>query len=715
MAVAAWGMARRLALFLVCMGGIFAVLQQGAWARGFSAFSADDNPAEVFPGADRFGPVEGTPPAAVAYKGDQPLGLIYATNDIGYSGKPIRVLVGLDKNAVIVGAKVIEHHEPILLVGIPEQRLFDFVTRYVGRTLEEKAPDKGAVDAISGATVTAIVINDGVIRTGIKVARAHRLAGFKAVSDAPKETVALIEPPFKPMDWQALLGDGSVRRLYLTNGDVDAAFLKVGVGSPEPFGRAGEPGAAFIDFHATLITPEIIGRNLLGVAEYDNLKEWLAPGQSAILLMANGDYSFRGTGFVRGGIFDRIKLVQDDTTVIFHDSHYRRLGSLNAGMPDFVEVGLYKIPDGTVFDPAKPWRIELLAQRPTGPIQKAYTSFSLSYSLPEHFLKRTAAVAEEKNELWMGIWRSRVLDIAILSLSLVVLTLIFFFQDILTKYPKLTDRVRVAFLVFTVVWIGGYAQAQLSVVNVFTFAGSLMGGGFRWDFFLLEPLIFILWCATAVALLFWGRGAYCGWLCPFGALQELISRLARKLKVPQYALKFGWHERLWAFKYILFLALFGLSLHSIAMAEVAAEVEPFKTVVLLHFAREWPFVLYALALLGAGIFVERAFCRYVCPLGAGLAIPGRVRMFEWLKRRRQCGFECSICSRQCMVQAIHPTGQINPNECLYCLGCQANYSNDSVCPPLVLRRTKREKRIIHALQAEKEAATDRSLGSSGES
>ncbi|MBF0563405.1 MAG: 4Fe-4S binding protein, partial [Alphaproteobacteria bacterium] len=147
-----------------------------------------------------------------------------------------------------------------------------------------------------------------------------------------------------------------------------------------------------------------------------------------------------------------------------------------------------------------------------------------------------------------------------------------------------------------------------------------------------------------------------------------------------------------ALKSIVFLLLLAVSLQSMARAEMLAEVEPFKTIVLLHFVREWPFVLYALIVLGVGLFIERAFCRYLCPLGAALAIPARLRQFEWLKRRRQCGHECTICARQCMVQAIHPTGQINPHECLYCLQCQTSYFDDTVCPPLILRRTKRAKR-----------------------
>ncbi|MFP3367335.1 regulatory protein NosR, partial [Pseudoalteromonas sp. SIMBA_148] len=81
-------------------------------------------------------------------------------------------------------------------------------------------------------------------------------------------------------------------------------------------------------------------------------------------------------------------------------------------------------------------------------------------------------------------------------------------------------------------------------------------------------------------------------LCPFGALQELINEIARKLKVPQYTVPFAWHERLWAIKYIILLVLFGISLESMATAERMAEVEPFKTAITLHFDRTWPFVTY---------------------------------------------------------------------------------------------------------------------------
>ena len=154
----------------------------------------------------------------------------------------------------------------------------------------------------------------------------------------------------------------------------------------------------------------------------------------------------------------------------------------------------------------------------------------------------------------------------------------------------------------------------------------------------------------------------------------------------------GLHERLWPIKYMIFLGLFGLSLYSTGFAEQLAEVEPFKTVIVLKFAREWPYVIYALTLLSAGLFVERFFCRYMCPLGAALAIPGRIRMFEWLRRYPECGTPCQRCAKECPVQAIHPEGHINVNECIYCMHCQELYFDDHRCPHVIQVRLKREKR-----------------------
>ncbi|MBX6324190.1 MAG: 4Fe-4S binding protein, partial [Rhodospirillaceae bacterium] len=305
------------------------------------------------------------------------------------------------------------------------------------------------------------------------------------------------------------------------------------------------------------------------------------------------------------------------------------------------------------------------------------------------------AIEAEETPLWQRVWRARLVEIGALMAGLGVLTVMFFFQDWLVKRRRLFTRLRLGFLLFSLLWLGWMVHAQPSVVNVLTYVNALISG-FRWDYFLMDPLLFLLWCSIAAALLFWGRGPFCGWLCPFGALQELTNKLARLARVPQLTLPWGLHERLWPIKYIIFLGLFGVSLYSLALGERLSEVEPFKTAIVLRFVRDWPFVVYAAGLLVAGLFVERFFCRYLCPLGAALAIPGRLRMFDWLKRYHECGHPCQRCANECPVQAIRPEGQINVNECIYCMHCQELYWDDHQCPVMVQKRLRREKRAAMA-------------------
>jgi polyferredoxin len=291
---------------------------------------------------------------------------------------------------------------------------------------------------------------------------------------------------------------------------------------------------------------------------------------------------------------------------------------------------------------------------------------------------------------WRQIWSERKARIVLLLLGLLVLTVILVFQDWLTRHPTFLVYVRTGFLVYTLFFIGWYGLAQLSVINVLTFSHAVVRD-FRWDTFLLDPMMFILWSFVAVTLLLWGRGVYCGWLCPFGALQELVNKLALRFQMVQLPIPAVVHERLLAIKYIILLGLFGLSLQSMAGAIRLAEVEPFKTAINMYFQREWPFVLYALGLVLLSAVNSKLFCKYLCPLGAALTIAAHFRIFDWLRRRKECGHPCQTCAVQCPSQAIRPTGEIDANECHHCLDCQVTFWNAYKCPPLVERRKRLEK------------------------
>lgn len=710
-------MARRLIAVFVLLLAVLWLPYEASAAGRLGEFLGGLKAADIDPAADSFGEVEGTPPAAKLLKGGQFVGYAFLTGDVvdstGYSGKPINIVVGIDLDGKITGAKLVEHHEPIVLVGIPQAKIDHYINGFVGRrVLDPSEASRMPVDIVSGATVTMMVIADSMTQSAVKIARSRGL-GPGAAEVASHPTHRTIDQTGSAVEtWQALLDDGSVRRLAITNKELDDLFRRTGNAAAIARPQQGDPNASFVDVYVALASVPTVGRSLLGDAEYDRLRQDLKPGQQAILVAGDGPYSFRGSGYVRGGIFDRIELIQSESSIRFRDRNYRRIGAVAAeGAPDFPEIGVFVTPDGSNLDPGAPWRFQLLVQRATGALDKAFVTTGLDYSAPDKYLTapvspsvsvaptvvapasaavQPAASTDDEPPLWQRMWQARMFDIAIMLVAIGVLTGIFFFQDILVKWPRAYERIRLSYLAFTLLWLGWYEHAQLSVVNILTFFNSLRGD-FRWDYFLRDPLIFILWAAVAAALLFWGRGAYCGWLCPFGALQEWTNRLARWARIPQIRVPFWLNQRLWPFKYIIFLALFGLSFGSLGLAEEAAEVEPFKTAIILHFAREWWFVLFAVGCLAPGLFIERFYCRYLCPLGGALAVPARMRMFDWLKRYKECGSPCQRCSNDCPVQAIHPEGAINPNECIQCLNCQVLYHDDQRCPVVIQKRIKREK------------------------
>ena len=631
------------------------------------------------------------------------LGYAFETDDHvrvpAYSGKPVNLLVSFNNEGTFKNIWVLEHHEPILLAGIPEQKLRDFSAQYSGKNLTDKIrvghstdPAALTIDAITGATVTVLVVNNTIMKASRKVAQK---LGILSASVGTVHQAAIVKAEvFSAADWLTLTGDGSIRHLHLDRAQVDDAFKNTeGEGFDEATAELKKD--TFIDMFYAYLNAPTIGKNLLGESEFQWLSNELKPGEHAIAVLATGPYSFKGSGFVRGGIFDRLQLRQGDNSINFRDTDYYRLTDIyTAGTPKFKEMAIFIIREQFDFDPGSLWDIELLVRRQTGPLSSAFVNFSGAYQIPEAYITRPEPVVineSEEQAVWVAIWQQKAFSIGVLIVSLLFLGVIIFMQDWIVRRPRLLENLRRGFLIYTVLFIGWYALGQLSVVNVLTFTHAMMGD-FRWELFLMDPIIFILWGFVAATTLLWGRGVFCGWLCPFGALQELINEVARKLNVKQYALPFHLHERLWAVKYIIFLALFAISMESMSTAERFAEVEPFKTTILLAFQREWWFVSYAIILLFISLFTQKVYCRYICPLGAALAIPTKLRLFDWLIRRKECGQPCQLCAVKCEIQAIHPDGRINANECHHCLDCQMTYYNDHKCPPLILKAKKLKRR-----------------------
>ncbi|MGD8790757.1 MAG: 4Fe-4S binding protein, partial [Burkholderiales bacterium] len=367
------------------------------------------------------------------------------------------------------------------------------------------------------------------------------------------------------------------------------------------------------------------------------------------------------------------------------------------GAPEFDEIGLFRIPAQSGIDVLAPWKVVLVAgDDPDAGAQPR--EFELDYTLPSRFVLPPVepSAVEPLQAPWRESWRAQANNIVVLGFALVVLTLLLTTMQRLTRHARLYQALRVGFLVFTLVWIGWIAGGQLSIINVFAWLHGIINGHGT-VVLLADPLLFVLLVFVIVSFVVWGRGVFCGWLCPFGALQELLARLGRVVSLPQFSPSYRVHRLLWPLKYVSLAVLAVAALYGLQTMAVAAEIEPFKTAISLRMERAWPFVVYASVLLAVGLFVERAFCRFLCPLGAVMAIGGKLRLrrFMPLKRRPECGSPCQLCARRCPIQAIEPSGAINMDECFYCLDCQVIHNDATVCPPLV-NEAKRNRKLAAA-------------------
>ena len=264
----------------------------------------------------------------------------------------------------------------------------------------------------------------------------------------------------------------------------------------------------------------------------------------------------------------------------------------------------------------------------------------------------------------------------------------------MNKKRSLHRLIRNGFLTFTLIWIGWIVGAQLSIVHLINYLSAPFQN-LSFTFYLAEPLIVIISIYTAVSLILLGRGVFCGWLCPFGALQELLGQAARAIHLPQWNPSQKLQSSLWYGKYASLTVILFLVVVDPSSAAIAEEVEPFKTAITAIFIRGLPYVLYATALLVIGLFTERAFCRFLCPLGGALAIFDRLHLLDRLKRRPECGSPCHLCEHSCPVRAIEKTGKIKMAECFQCLDCQVEYYDDHRCPPLAKIRKSLERMSAH--------------------
>lgn len=619
------------------------------------------------------------------------VGYVFESADLapipGFAGVPINLLVAIDPQGVFLDVAVLSQHEPVFLDGLGEAPLFAFVAQYKGAALGQSievggpgGPNRVRLDGVSKATASVRIINQSVLSAALQVARAK--LGFAAGRD-PSRIARIRTGLFEPMDLRALQQAGLLAHLRVSNRDVEALFAgSAGAGIDAE--ALAQPDAVFIDLYLAWASVPGAGRNLLAPSSWRRLANRLEPGDHAFLALSAGRHGILGEDFVRGSVPGRIALRQDRLPLELRDLDLELKLAPGASLP-VTEIVALRVIAQAGLDPAQPLEFALPITRSKGIVypEKITRELRLRYQLPAPFY----ITPEPAAPAWHASWRNRLSHLLVLGAALALLGVALAFPQRMARDVRRLAWLRRAWLLFTVVFIGYVAQAQLSIVNITGVLQALRAGR-GLGFLLFDPMTLALSVVVLVSLLAWGRGAFCGWLCPYGALQELAAYAGKLLRLPQLRIKRRLDLRLKRVKYGLLAAIVLASLFLPALCDRLVEIEPFKTAITLGFVRAWPFVAWAAGLLALSMVSYKFFCRYLCPFGAALALLGKVRMLDWIPRRQECGTPCQTCRHRCAYGAIEANGKVQYDECFQCLDCVAIIESDVLCAPRILEKKR---------------------------
>jgi NosR/NirI family transcriptional regulator, nitrous oxide reductase regulator len=601
----------------------------------------------VLPAADSFAGREGEPPVFRAYRtGSAPggaslVGYAFLTGDLppeqmGFDG-PIEVLVGMDLEGRLTGVRVLDYRESLRRSRGDFLSAPGFQRQFAGKSVADAFQVKRDVEGITGATISVDAMSRGVRSAARRVAVAYGLNGGSTAPAGPALDPLLVTAvELERLSWSGVTEAGLVSRIQvIEEGRVQAEL-------------------ALMPLRNEAVAEVVLGGGLLAEVR----QRTGVPLSERRLVVAGLD------GPLAGGLnLARLSVVQDGDTAAVQGDGVLLFGAATEGKLDgqvrFVRVLLL----AGALDLARPFTF-VLDLRPglgvyaadwpaavTAPLAAAVGAPAAAPApepVDEQIARALLAFQDESEET--GLARTLATTswprLGGLALLLALATAAF-----VTKAPGL----RWAALLGTLAFLGFADRSFLSISHL---SGGLRVGP---DLYLSDLRLLLLVAFTVVTTLLVGR-VFCGYLCPFGALQDLLDWFVPRRWKREMAART--HERAKWIKYgVLALVLAPALLGS--GVSLFQYFEPFGTVFFLS-----PSLLLwsiALGLLAGCAVVPRFYCRYVCPLGAALALGSLLAPFR-IRRVEQCTV-CKVCEQRCPTRAIRAE-RIAFEECVRCNVCE---------------------------------------------
>jgi uncharacterized protein with FMN-binding domain len=185
-----------------------------------------------------------------------------------------------------------------------------------------------------------------------------------------------------------------------------------------------------------------------------------------------------------------------------------------------------------------------------------------------------------------------------------------------------------------------------------------------------------LFIVLALSTMILGR-FFCGWMCMFGTYNDLINLIGKRIFKINFQPNEKVDEILKYFKYLV-LIFIGFFVWT-AIITIPEGSSPWDALVQLtnpgYAFNNYLIGLIILFIITIGdLFIERFFCRYLCPLGAIFSLLAKARILNIKKDKQYCG-PCKACTLKCAMGInLDKVNLVRSGECINCLNCT------SICP-----------------------------------
>ena len=595
---------------------------------------------QVLPIAESFGDQQGDPPVWPGYRRNaltrvrELAGYAFLSRDVppeepGYSA-PIDMLIGVDTEHHITGLKILNYEETYLRIKGDFLADRAILSQFNGKPLSDEFRIGRDFDGLAGSTVSVFAIARGAREAARRVASAYLdYSPVDPIQAARAQRVTEIMQRYKLSE---MLENRLVQQLDVTLPDQQTLQLSF-----------------------TYITDPALGQYWVGEDNFRAAERAASinPLGSELLLVA-----VAGTGAEQFQYYQlQVRQAEANSLSFFRrftaDSYLPLNVTASATPFNAKQWGAILIPAN--IDVTRPFT---LAYRPLGSPERSTLDFQLS-GLPLDLASGQSLLSPTEIETILKAENGRLKkffadppwgETPWQKVGL----LLFILAGCMTAFFTKSDTIRWLTLLLTFSYLGFIDGGFVSISHLLN---TIKLG----PAFLLSNLpLLILSAFTVVTTLLWGR-LFCSSLCPFGALQDFITRLSPRRwrrRVPQ-----GIHDNAIYLKYLIL----GLILTGTVVAEETSlfqYFEPFGTL----FFMDGTLALFSIliAFLAACFIVPRFYCRYACPLGAALGVVALVSPWR-IRRVPQCEF-CIVCEQACPTGAIRRQN-IDFKECVRCDIC----------------------------------------------